>query len=94
MEVKAGGVKSRWKISLEPPRKIAMNLFRPQGTPGAFWGPPAREGSWSLPGGQEGAPEASRSHFGIILGAKMEPRGFVLGAVWEHFEALFPPPPN
>ena len=33
------------------------------------------------------------SYFCTILGAKMEPRGFVLGAFLEHFGAVFPPHP-
>ena len=55
-----------------------MNFFRPRGPPGAFWEPPGEP-----PGAQlapKRAPEASKSHFGTILGAKMESRGLIFDA--------------
>ena len=81
-----GRVKSRWEISPEAPRKITMNFFRPRGPPGASWEPPGE-----APGAQlapKRAPEASRSHFGTIWGAKMEPRGLMFRAFFEHVGAL------
>ena len=85
-----GRVKSRWEISPEAPRKITMNFFRPRGPPGASWEPPGE-----APGAQlapKRAPEASRSHFGTIWGANMEPRGLIFKGFLmfiEHFGVLF-----
>ena len=73
-----GRVKSRWEISPEAPRKIAMNFFRPRGAPGALWESPGEAPGAHL--APKRAPEASRSHFGTIFGAKMEPRGFIFQA--------------
>ena len=53
-------------------------FFRPRGPPGASWEPPGE-----APGAQlapKRAPEASKSHFGTIWGAKMEPRGLIFEA--------------
>ena len=42
-----------------------------------FFGPGGlRERFGGLPGRPKRTPEASRTHFGTIFGAKMEPRGF------------------
>ena len=80
-------VKSRWEISPEAPRKITMNFFRPRGPPGASWEPPGE-----APGAQlapKRAPEASKSHFGTIWGAKNgAPRPHFL-SFFEHFGVLF-----
>ena len=54
------------------------DFFRPRGPPGASWEPPGE-----APGAQlapKRAPEASKSHFGTIWGAKMEPRGLIFKA--------------
>ena len=48
-----GRVKSRWEISPEAPRKIAMNFFSPPGGSGSALGI-SRGGSWSPLGAQEG----------------------------------------
>ena len=48
-----GRVKSRWEISPEAPRKIAMNFFSPPGGSGSVLGI-SRGGSWSPLGAQEG----------------------------------------
>ena len=72
-------MKSRWEISPEAPRKIAMTLFRPRGAPGAFWEPPGEAPGAHLAPNR--APEPSRSHFGTQNGATMVPRGLILGVV-------------
>ena len=54
------------------------DLFRSREPPGASSEPPGE-----APGAQlapKRAPEASKSHFGTIWGAKMEPRGLIFEA--------------
>ena len=62
-------------------------VFSAPGPPGAFWEPPG-----VAPGAQlapKRAPEASRSHFGTIFGAKMEPRGLIFGAFLDNLGLYF-----
>ena len=60
------------KVSKNAPKK------RPRGASRAFWEPPGEAPGAHL--APKRAPEASRSHFGTNLGAKKEPRGFILEA--------------
>ena len=61
-----------------PPEDSNEFFFRPRGAPGAFWESPGEAPGAHL--APKRAPEASRSHFGTIFGAKMEPRGFIFQA--------------
>ena len=72
------------------PPEDNSEFFRPRGSPGAFWDPPGE-----APGAQlapKRSPQASKSHFGTILGAKMEPRGFIFGALWDPISKVIPFP--
>ena len=57
---------------------IRIIFVRPRGAPGAFGETPGEAPGAHL--APKRAPEASRSHFGTIFGAKMEPRGFIFQA--------------
>ena len=61
-----------------PPEKFPSEISRPRGAPGAFWESPGEAPGAHL--APKRAPEASRSHFGTIFGAKMESRGFIFQA--------------
>ena len=86
----AGGVKSRWEISPEAPRKIPMNFFSAPGASGSVLAA-SRGASWSPVGAQEGRgglQEPFWLHFGTIWASILEVFGSTLGLHFGHIRLL------